>query len=753
MLKTFIFVQLFLLSSLFAFTQSWEAIGPYGGWAQRVEFDPFTTNSVYLGGDFLHGLAKSSDNGDSWERVESYGTVDAWNLVFDYNTAGTMYAGTMMTPTSFDPFLLKSTDFGTSWDTIFKDIHITDVTLDPADSETIYLGAGQWQSNPARGYGHGVYKSTDGGTSFTNIGLDTLSIQSIKVHPLFSNVIFAGAYDVFGNRPKGVFASTDSGNSWFATGLQDKQVRKVTIGNTADSVVFVACFDSLYRSQNYGTSWEALDINGETFWDVDISLSDNNIIYTSTLGGVTPGSGGVFKSIDGGDTWSKVSETANSDRFWSISIHPTNPDLIFTTTQGDGTFRSEDGGNTWSAVNEGYAAHYISTIVPNGKGGIYAGFYNEHGNNFSSVMQWNEMDQWSNSGYEVDNLVQSIAVDPSDTKNIIISDVTQNFLSPEGGTAYYSTNSGSTFSISNGKPSNYFFEKMVIDRSNGNRVFGASSSNLGFTHGNGLYESLDGGKNWTYSNFSGVSVTDIIQDKFNPNKFYCSPYLKGFWSSNDQGVTWDSVGFGGWPLILDLEQDANDPDIFYASTFENGLLKSINGGATWQSVGFDGLTLTSVVTDPKNFNTIYVAGAGQRIPGVGVWKSENAGLDWEEIGGELSTKLIDEITIDTLSGYLFACTQGSGIFRYKIEDPLVNIFKAPSLNEVEINYSSNNGVSIVNKSSAFEYALLDLSGMILESGNSKQKEVSININHLNRGIYLVQVRTKKGVTAKKILKN
>ena len=226
----------------------------------------------------------------------------------------------------------KTMNAGTSFSPIFDDqgtSSIGCVTIAPSRSLTVWVGTGENNSQRSVGWGDGVYRSDDGGRSFTNMGLkQSEHIGRIVVHPTNPDIVWVAAQGPLwaAGGDRGVYKTTDGGKTW-------KQVLKVD-------------------------EWTGAN-------EVHIDPHDPNVLYASTYqrarkvwtlidGG--PGSG-IWKSTDGGETWTKLNKGLPSGDMGRIGlvVPPTETNVIVATVEAGnderGTYRSEDGGNKWEKLN------------------------------------------------------------------------------------------------------------------------------------------------------------------------------------------------------------------------------------------------------------------------------------------------------------------------------------------------------------------------------------------------------------------
>jgi photosystem II stability/assembly factor-like uncharacterized protein len=224
----------------------------------------------------------------------------------------------------------KTTNAGGSWKPLFdkqKVASIGDIALEPGNPEVVYVGTGEANVRNSVSSGNGVYKSTDGGQSWKYLGLeDTRHISRIVVSPREPNKVYVGALGhAFGpNKERGVYMSVNGGETW-------------------DKV--------LYLDEHHGVA------------DLDIDPQNPNVLYAAMWRferkpwTFTSGSeqGGVFRSVDGGRTWSKLDKGLPKlmGRI-AVKVAPSNPRVVYVLAESnEGTlFRSDDRGETFMQVSK-----------------------------------------------------------------------------------------------------------------------------------------------------------------------------------------------------------------------------------------------------------------------------------------------------------------------------------------------------------------------------------------------------------------
>jgi photosystem II stability/assembly factor-like uncharacterized protein len=256
----------------------------------------------------------------------------------------------------------------------FRGGRVIAVTGVPSQPNVYYFG----------GVGGGVWKTTDGGGSWLPISdgqMKTSSVGAIAVADSDPNVIYAGMGEscVRGNASNGdgVYKSVDGGKTWRNVGLQDSQtIGAVRIHPKNPDIVYVAALGHLwgpnemrgvYRTTDGGATWKQLFTRGPDAGAVDLAMDPANprVLYASfwqvrrnpyhfDSGG--PGSG-LFKSTDGGDTWTDISHAPGLPKTVlgriGVTVSPANPERVWALVEAaeGGVFRSDDGGRNWTKVN------------------------------------------------------------------------------------------------------------------------------------------------------------------------------------------------------------------------------------------------------------------------------------------------------------------------------------------------------------------------------------------------------------------
>jgi len=270
----------------------------------------------------------------------------------------------------------KTDNDGHTWNPVFEhegSFSIGDVKLDPRDPAIVWVGTGENNSQRSVDYGDGVYKSEDGGKSWTNVGLKhSEHIGRIAISPKDSNTVFVAAegplWSPGGDR--GVYRTTDGGKSWKKvlnvsenTGFAD-----VAIDSDNPDTIYAAAYQrrrhvwtlidggpesAIYRSVDGGNTWTKLKSGLPTVdmgrIGLAISPVDHNVVYATIE--AAEGKGGIFRSSDRGSTWEKRNTYDETAMYYAqVYADPKNVDRIYVMNV---LIRvSDDGGKTLHPLGE-----------------------------------------------------------------------------------------------------------------------------------------------------------------------------------------------------------------------------------------------------------------------------------------------------------------------------------------------------------------------------------------------------------------
>lgn len=570
------------------------------------------------------------------------------------------------------------------------------IAIDPTDTNKIWMGSaggGLWKSTVG---GLGVDAWTYVPTGFPVIGVATVAINPTNANEMYigtGETYNLGSYGVGlterttrGSYGMGILKSTDGGTTWTQslnwTYQQQQCIWEIVINPLRVQTVFAATTQGVYKSTDAGATWNQV-LNAPVCMDLALHATDTSVIMCG-VGNMNSTNKGLYRSTDGGLNWAIVTNgipnPPHTGRI-TVSLYPTNNDIaiaqvcdVYNTI---GIYKSIDKGASWSIISNddicGYQSWYCKGMAfmpgnPNTflMGGIQLFRSTNGGNSFNRV---------SNNNYVTDLMhpdIHDIVVNPQNPNSVFI--VTDNGLSRtwDFGTTFtecvdgYVTSQCYIGSVSQTDPDfiltglqdnyslRYYGSPYWTPVLGGDGCYNAISPNddyvsfVSYQYLN-VFQSLDQG-----NSFSQVHYETSSPNQPNPTAFL-APYIicpsntsamyagrTGLVRSNDQGATWPNVGtdpIDNGNFILSIAVSGTYEDsVYYATAPDNSPMKlflSTDGGnnAIDRSAGLPNRFPRRIAVDPRNSQIVYAVFAGF---GTGhIYKSVNAGVNWNDIGATL----------------------------------------------------------------------------------------------------------------------
>ena len=274
----------------------------------------------------------------------------------------------------------KTTDAGRVWTPVFDEQptgSIGVLAVAPSAPDTLYVGSGEGLQRPDLSVGDGIYKSTDAGRTWTHLGIrDAQQIAGLAVHPRDPNRVYAAVlgHPYGPNAERGVFRSTDGGKTFTKVLYRDENTgaSAVALDPGNPEVVYAVLWaarqgpwengewqgpgSGLFKSSDGGTTWKQLTVGLPTFAEglgrigFSVSPADPRRIYATVDGPAEKA--GIYVSDDAGESFSR---TNGEERVWgrgsdfaALCAHPKNRDEVWAANTS--TYRSTDGGRTFTPV-------------------------------------------------------------------------------------------------------------------------------------------------------------------------------------------------------------------------------------------------------------------------------------------------------------------------------------------------------------------------------------------------------------------
>ncbi|MBK6913405.1 MAG: T9SS type A sorting domain-containing protein [Ignavibacteriales bacterium] len=338
-------------------------------------------------------------------------------------------------------------------------------------------------------YGGGVFRSTNNGTSWTevNSGLTDTEVYALAVS---GTNLFAGT--LFG----GVFLSTNNGTSWneVNNGLANTDVKAFAVSGT--SLFAGTNYRGVFFSINNGTNWTAVN-SGLTDTDVYALAVSGTNLFAGTWGG------GVFLSTNNGTSWTGANNGLTNLKVNAFAVSGAN---LFAGTEGGGVFLSTNNGSNWTEVNNGLTNSLVLSLAVSSSN-LFAGTGN------GVFLSTNNGTNWTaiNNGLSMYVSVYTLAV--SGTNLFAGTGYHGVFLSTNNGTSWTAVNSGLT---------NLLVNALAVSPN------GAGGANLFAGTGGGVFLSTNNGTSWTEIN-NGLTNTYVLALSVSGANLFAGTYHGGVW--------------------------------------------------------------------------------------------------------------------------------------------------------------------------------------------------------------------------------
>jgi len=600
----------------------------------------------------------------------------------------------------------KTVNEGTSWEPIFEHeatASIGDIALDPTNPEVLWVGTGEANIFRSSQAGAGIYKTTDGGKTWSHMGLaNTLTIARIVVHPENSDVVYVAAsgHEWTKNEDRGVYKSQDGGVSWEKMLFIDAMTGAIDlVMDPSDPDTLYAAtwqrirkkwFDprnedgykesGIYKTTDAGKSWKPVNdglppgrYRGRI--GIDIARSNPNVLYAfidnfeeknpgerdrygrTIIKGAT-----VYRSDNKGVSWAQVSGQSEEMKtymerhsstfgwvFGQIRVDPTDENTVYT--MGLRLNVSHDGGKTFRPLLGMHGDHHGLWIDPQNPnylvntndGGICVSY--DRGENWRSLIEGLPAVQYFTLNYDMDTpfrVYGSVQDHPSFRGEVDLNRGRNNIRPIE-------------FEIAPGGEASHHF----IDPRDPNLVYSQSYRNDLRNPENtkrilpvAYPDELRLRRQWLIAFLLSQHNPDIL--------YYGFQYL---FRSRDRGDTWErispdlshnvkaKISYPNYQTIFTLSESPLMFDLIYAGTDDGRLHRTKDGGKTWVEIT-KGIVkdkwISRVVASQYDIGTVYMTQNGKREDDFAPyeWKSNDFGATWVNITGNIPLGPINVIRED-----------------------------------------------------------------------------------------------------------
>jgi hypothetical protein len=631
---------------------SWVSVGPNNFNGRIKSLVTHSTNgNILYAGSADGGVWKTTDGGANWlptMLVELSLAIGA--LGISASNPNVLYAATGEDTPGWGPSypgvgVYKTTGGGSDWDYAGRipSDRCTRVLVHPSDPNVVYVAGNA-----------GLHKSTDGGTTWTNVRADHVS--DALFDPNAPNVLYAGVWN------KGVYKSNDGGATWslLAGGLPSGAAAewiKLAMGrggaNGTSFLVAKMGLDSglLYKSADAGATWSAIPGTHQSVpyneWTnmVAVDPRNQNVIFA--------GGAGLERSTNGGTSFTGVGGM-HSD-LHALVFNPADSNVCYLATDG-GVYKSVNNGVAWALSSKGLVATQLYCVgVSQAAPFVLGGATQDQGIIKSTgAADWADTSAGNEGGIFV--------VDPNNSNNI--------YVTPWSANLRRSTNSGASWTtILNGLGNTAVSVAHLA-------VMPGNSNTLLCCGGMQLFRSTNQGTNWTGVAGTTGSPTRVIYSHSNPSVCYAATDAGRVYKSSGGG----SAGSWAEPYaaspaaarppagrITGIAVAWNDPNVVYITYGNTGLAhvyRSLDGGVTWTvasgalpSDALPDIPVSSLVADQFNPEVVYVA------TDIGVFRTRDGGDSWERYSDGMPRVITTELALHRGTNTLYASTMGRGAFK------------------------------------------------------------------------------------------
>jgi uncharacterized protein (TIGR03437 family) len=719
-----------------------------------------TNQTVYLGAA-QGGVWRSRDNGATWTPLtDAQPSLAMGAIAIDPTNPNLLYAGTGEAHFTGDSYygagLLKSTDGGATWAQITGPVSTSEpkqpaflnaafhaLAIDPTAPSTLYAATTTGLVSSASGAttfpplgDRGIWKSADSGMTWRNLNPPNLPVLNqsgtdVLLDPRDARRVFAAISEL------GIYRSTAGGEpgTWekLAGGLPSADLDRIKLAvgpplapsTSATLYAAISRFSNtrllgVFKSTDGGATWTQTTTpsptTSGTFYSLALAVDpvDANVVYYGTLVNATNTGGTLWRSRDGGQTWvdlslgNGASGGLHADTHW-IAVNPANRDLLFTANDG-GVWRTDNATAdmiAWTSLNQALnlTQFYTLALHPVDPNLLLGGTQDNGTNRYNGNLNWFHARGGDGGAVLIDQANPQVMYHTFLNRNSAngASPVIGPEISFDGGNTWARRGCfGCTAQMGNFNPSDRLSDYAPMAQHTG---FTGAQGNVIYFGTHRLYRSADQGVTWTGLGASadgfGADLTKNMPEPGYANGFpsYISalaahPLLDT--SMNPPGeVVWVGTGDGLVQLttnagalanatftnvtraplpnrfITDIALDASDQRRAFVTysgfnsvtpTTPGHVFMTTDQGATWANISgnLPDIPVTSIALDPALPNTIFIG------TDLGVFQTTDGGVMWSRLGDGLPKVATFMLRYHAASRSIVAATHGRGVFRLQL---------------------------------------------------------------------------------------
>ena len=582
--------------------------------------------------------------------------------------------------------VFRTTNNGTTWAPVFdrdgRSTSIGDIAIAPSDPGIVWVGTGEPNNRQSSTWGDGIYRSLDGGETWTHMGLkETHHIGRVVIHPRNPNTVFVAALGhLWGpNDDRGVYRTTDGGTTWKKVLAGNNVTGAVDVALDPDGrTVYAAMYQrqrrgfgfvgggpgsGLFRSRDGGDTWEpltnGLPVGVKGRIGIAIAPSQPNTVYAI----VEAKAGGVFRSDDKGSTWTRQSSLNPRPMYYSqVRVDPQHPDRVWVL--GTYVHKSIDGGKTFTTDSTGdriHVDHHALWLNPNdgnhmmlgNDGGLYFTYDGAKNWDFIDnlpIGQFYDIDVDDRDPYYVyggtqDNgtwglpvrTYNGVGITNADVINIAYGDGFFTVTDPADPRYIYANSQGGrAYRVHLATREERGIRPVPADAKDTIR-FNWSTPMVRSPHdprtiyygGNKLFRTRDGGESWDVvspdltrnQEWKSIPIMGVVRDSTTP--------------SRDDGVS-------DYGTITSVSESPRSQGVLLVGTDDGQVQLSTDGGAAWTNITARFRLpaprwVSKVLWSQHEARTAYVAFDGHYDDDLApmVYRTTDGGITWSAVAGDL----------------------------------------------------------------------------------------------------------------------
>ena len=625
---------------------AWEPVGPFGGGVRSLVRDPANPDRMYLG-THTGQIYVTTDGAKSWARLPGFAPPGNWvvdDLLVDAKDPNVLYAG-MWSLGLGGGGIYKSTDGGRSWTELvgMAGQPVRALTMPASDPRILVAGTRD-----------GVFRSDDAGERWRRISPlghpEIRTLESVAMDPRNPDVIYVGTWHL-------PWKTTDGGASWTSIHkgmIDDSDVFSLAVNPSDPNNLYIGACSGIYRTDTAAAEWkkmQGIPQSSRRTHTLVLDPRDPSIVYAGTTEG-------LWRSPNGGQSWSRL-----TPQTWVINtvvLDPRDPQHFYLAMDSLGIMETRDGGKTFQEANRGFAQRQVSRLVadPSEPGRFYAALLHNgaHGGVYTTTDSGTSWQQLSTGlgGRDVRSLLllrQSALRLLAATPDGVFE------YSPERGV----WQSQSRWEIPAGKPGAPAATVPIWDlfqRRSDEPIYAATAR--------GLFESRDG-RDWRKLALSpNPGSVYAVATLGHDGRTIVAATADATVISRDGGRSWSPLDLGAGPALRvhRIATHPANPDVLFVGT-SLGLFRSTDAGQNWERFG-RGVPFSPVmeiVISPENPRHVIVGGAA------GVFQSLDGG---DRFGRAVDGEGLDTFPVHSLAFHpqggngggaaILAASRNNGIF-------------------------------------------------------------------------------------------